>query len=482
MNLNKITSIILGLFSLYYLIILLSSFHPSLAARLTKNNTSYGDLFQMSKVTDFKIPIPQILPLSKSDPISDADIILMGDSFFNVTAGYPDFASQLRSSLGLKIHNYNIHGAGEPWRRTNPLDYLSQESVQKSPKKRTLILESVDRGISQRFLNIPTPPVATIAPAPKTLSTVSSPKIISDSQPPIGSIDLVNFTSSTLHLEGWAADFESKSPLSRIDILLNDQIIGNAVLSQLRPDVSLHFDQAGWDNSGWFFTQSLVLAPGRYQISARFVDNAGNVGHPNKSSVLQISSLSQKLPVIKSKILSANLAVKEHLKKIDFLLAENHFNSSVAELVATINFRFRQQISPLTPKYSLNPKLLFYRDEVEFCRSTPSLTDITKIADNLAYISNRLKTDYNIDFIFMPMPTKYTILHHLANDFQSYDFFPELYKLLDQKKVRYIDLYHPFSQSADILYLSSDTHWNHKGVTVGTQQTLKIINNAYLNK
>lgn len=464
---NRLVYSLIFIISLYYSVLIIASFDPNYANKLIINNLSYGDLFQMSKVNDFKISLPQVFPISPLNTLPNADIVIMGDSFFNVAVGFTDFPSQLNNSLGLKVHNYNIQGSGEPWRKTNPLDYLKENNYQKG-KVRILILESVDRGISLRFSTI-----NKITPAPSPTPVASAKTNPLDTQNPIGSIDLINYNGQQLHLEGWAADFETGSPLASISITLDGKVIGQANLNLPRPDVSAHFKQPSWGNSGWSFDAHLQLKFGQHQISAIFTDSTGNNGKPsNPKSLNTYFDISK---IVTSNILKNNQLVKQQLKKIDYIFEENYLNSSISELISTLNFRIFKQISPLTPKYSLNPKLLFYRDEVDFYLNQPSLNDIAQIADNLAYISQYLKTNYNINFIFIPMPTKYTIYHRLAGETKENTFFPSLFDELDKHKINYVDLYHPFTNSKEILYLPSDTHWNTSGINIGVSQTVSTV-------
>jgi hypothetical protein len=53
------------------------------------------------------------------------------------------------------------------------------------------------------------------------------------------------------------------------------------------------------------------------------------------------------------------------------------------------------------------------------------------------------------------------------------NFLPRLYKELDKRHVRYVNLYHEFISSTDILYYGTDTHWNKKGVDRALELTLE---------
>lgn len=420
----------------------------------------------MAKIRDFKIPLPQTFPLSASDSLQNSDLILMGDSFFNVTAGFKQFSELIKDNTNLKVHNYNIQGSGEPWRKTNPLDYLKESNFVKGTKK-ILLLESVDRGIKMRLLNINRPlqnPIPTPVPTTTLLNTTT---------PPIGSIETTTYNNGVLYLQGWGIGNNGNPSLSKINISLDKQELSGIQINQPRPDVAAFFQQPTWTHNGWSFNLPLNLKPGKHFISVTLFDTNNNRLQLQKEfnySTFQL--LQQKY---QSRTSAYNELIKQKMKTFDYLLQENIINSSCAELISTLRFHALRQTSPLTPKYSLNPKMLFYKDEVDFYQNPPTAEETQKIADNLKYISEQLKSQYNVDLIFVPMPTKYTIYHKLAKENSDSPFFPSLFQELDKRKVKYIDLYHPFKNSNEILYLPSDTHWNQKGAEIGVKETLKTI-------
>lgn len=470
---SKFIFCLLFLISVYYCALFISSFFPKLGNKFLASNANYGDLFVMSKITDYKIPLPPILPIPTSSPIENLKIVTMGDSFFNVSVGYPIFASQLEQALSVSVHNYNIQGSGEPWRQTNPLEYLKQFSLSKSSSPRILILESVDRGIPMRYENI-----SKISPATNTsvISKITLSTNLGDTNPPIASIDTAQYKNGVLRLEGWAADHETGSAIAPVKITLDGQIIGQANSYLPRPDVASFYKKSSWANSGWNFTQNIKLKPGNHTLSLDFSDPNGNFGIVTNPKKIFVNPLITALNLYKKLVNKVNINVKNHLKTFDYLLQENFLNSYIVEKISTLKFKLFKQTSPLTPKYSLNPKLLFYRDEVDFYQNPPSVSQIQTIADNYQYISNQLKIQYNIDLLVVPMPTKYTIYHHLAGDQTTNNFFPDLYQELAKRKVSFVDLYHPFLQSSDLLYLQSDTHWNKAGIDIGIKETLNEMN------
>lgn len=425
----------------------------------------------MSKLIDFKIPLPTNLPIPSLNPLADSSIITMGDSFFNVATGFPSFPTKLKNDLNVKVHNYNIQGSGEPWRKTNPLEYLAENNFTKG-KPKILILESVDRGLVLRYLNI------TKSTSDSPVITIANNRAINnDKTPPQGSIEIVNYKNNILYVSGWAGDNESGSPLPKIDILVDGKVIGQAITNLPRSDVASFFRNNSWLNSGWSFFLSTKLSTGKHKISANFYDLNHNLSNPSQPSYVTINLFDGLIDNLISWNNYTNSLIASRLKTYDFFLQENSLTEPLNELISTINFHFFHKISPLTPKYSLNPKMLFYENDVNFYQNPPSPDETQKIADNLKYISETLMSKYNVTLIFIPMPTKYTIYHRFSGDNSETPFFDQLFSDLSKNKVNFIDLYHPFKSSSEILYLPSDTHWNGHGIT----QAVDIVT-SYIKK
>lgn len=472
---NRLVHLTCLLLSLYYLTLFFTaSFYPQLSTLFLADNLSYGDLFQMSKIKDFKVPLPQIQPVTNLSSPQEADIIIMGDSFFNIAAGYPFFASQLQQKLNLNVHNYNIQGSGESWRQTNPLNYLESFSLKNSNQKKILILESVDRGVELRYKFINPSKLGTPSSEEKKIPTPSSSS--PDLSPPIGSIDKVFQQNDTIYLEGWAADHSYGSPLKEVIISLDDFPLGSALLNIPRPDVASFYKNPSWSNAGWTFSFSVrKLKAGKHRLSATYIDHSNNKVLSSKPTNFYYHPLKSFLSKKKNFVLYANQKIQSKIKAFIYLLQENKLNSSFTETINTIKFRLFRQLSDLTPKYSLDPKLLFYKSEVDFFQNPLSAATLEQISQNLKTISDELNNRYNIDFYFLPMPTKYMIYHQLSGETKSNDFFSRLFQLLDQKQVKYINLYQPFLESKDIVYFVSDTHWNNSGIQISINQTIKRL-------
>lgn len=128
----------------------------------------------------------------------------------------------------------------------------------------------------------------------------------------------------------------------------------------------------------------------------------------------------------------------------------------------TLLFRVFRYISNITPVYSLEPPMLFHAAEVNFNRSTATLKSAAEVAGVVAAIGEEMKRRHGITVIFMPVPNKLSIYGGFAG-MRYNGFLPELYKQLDKEGVVYIDLYHDFASSGEILYHPGGTHWNFAG-------------------
>src|SRR5206468_1285734 len=127
-------------------------------------------------------------------------------------------------------------------------------------------------------------------------------------------------------------------------------------------------------------------------------------------------------------------------------------------------------ISPLTPRFSTQSRRLYFSEEVTPQLSTSfyyphpdSLVEI--IADNIARLRDSLRLRYNADFLFLPVPNKYTVYNdEVGND--PYDnFLPRIVEQLRLRHVNTVDLYVPFQRAkATPLYYATDTHWDSTGI------------------
>jgi len=101
--------------------------------------------------------------------------------------------------------------------------------------------------------------------------------------------------------------------------------------------------------------------------------------------------------------------------------------------------------------------------------------EIDIYCDNLLLLKNELKTKHNIDFIFFPIPNKYTLYHHLLNEDEYNGLLPRLNECLEEKGIPVVDVYSVFKEEQQQLYYNTDTHWNEKGAQIATDLLMEKI-------
>lgn len=189
--------------------------------------------------------------------------------------------------------------------------------------------------------------------------------------------------------------------------------------------------------------------------------------NPNLQNQNQ-SSFKKKLLFFKTRLFDTE-------KNYRALLDRNPFCFFVFEKINTWLFDSFNYISSKTLAYSLNPPLLFYKKDIDSFNTPHSQELILKIASSLAQTARKLSENYNIELIILPIPSKYTI-YHSATKSKRYDLFlPRLCKELKKQGVKTVDLYSLYKKEPDLLYFSSDTHWNEKGVKKAEEALIKLI-------
>lgn len=173
---------------------------------------------------------------------------------------------------------------------------------------------------------------------------------------------------------------------------------------------------------------------------------------------------------IKGKIKKWNTAIFDKELEFKYLLKSSIFTEWIYAKIATFKFRKLGYITSQTPKYDLASKMLFFGPTTEDTNKgfyyQHSEEEINLYADNIEKLANKMKDDYGLDFLFLPIPNKYTIYHSILNDDTYNNLLPKLYKALDDRGIKYINLYEPYLKSEELLYHQTDSHWNEKGKDV----------------
>ena len=178
--------------------------------------------------------------------------------------------------------------------------------------------------------------------------------------------------------------------------------------------------------------------------------------------------------------------IEERELKYNVLLQRNMLTAGLYSDIATLKFDAFNYITESTPIYSLknDEPWLFYMDEVNDDNSSfyYKFTDeeIYQICDNIADVAGVVKRKYNLQFIFMPIPSKYAIYHTMVNNDEYSNFLPRLYEGLDKRGIPVVKLYDKFINSKEILYYGTDNHWNKKGLDIAVSEALEVMK-PYLN-
>ena len=121
----------------------------------------------------------------------------------------------------------------------------------------------------------------TAAPSNKSANT-NPPSAVQPHTPgaPEGYLDAVQGetkTGASITVMGWAADLEDGSPVKKVEVLLDNNVVAQATLGKERADVAKVTGRPGWQRSGWETIVSLAnVAPGRHKLTAVAYDSSGN--------------------------------------------------------------------------------------------------------------------------------------------------------------------------------------------------------------
>jgi hypothetical protein len=167
----------------------------------------------------------------------------------------------------------------------------------------------------------------------------------------------------------------------------------------------------------------------------------------------------------------------------DALLKRSIITTDIYSCIATLKFDLFRYISPLTPVYSQgkDKPWVFYHDQTNGTKTSfyyhHSESEMNAYCDNMADLANKLKEEYNIRLIYLPLPAKYTLYHGFVNDDEYNHFLPELYEGLRKRGVEFIEVYEDFKNAGEIIYYRTDSHWNEKGIQMAFNKTMEYFRN-----
>jgi hypothetical protein len=282
----------------------------------------------------------------------------------------------------------------------------------------------------------------------------------SDKHPKIEDADILIYGDSFM-------DFSRMVTMpERLADTLHQKVYYQRMIHDHRP--MIYLQEAKYSNS-----KPKVLI---YETSELFLDFRF---HTRQDTVIQVENRSKFRKAVAG--IRDWMFMKDSELKYSVLLQRSILTTSLYSDIATLKFRKFHYITESTPVYSLkyDTPWLFYSGDSDPKTSSfyhhYSDAEIDNICDNISDLAAELKRHYNLDFIFLPIPSKYTICHKLVNDDKYSEFLPKIYAGLKRRGISYINVYDDFNNSKEILYYGTDTHWNKKGMEIALGETLKLL-------
>jgi hypothetical protein len=352
--LKRFKVFIIGFLVLFSVTCLLSVKYREFGRRFLNNITyKHGDLFEMSKLWRFKDDIT-FREESFNNPIQEADIITMGDSFMQSDFDTPTISYQLEELTGKKVHYVKREDFASV--DDNPLAYLDKINYKKG-KAKYLVLETVERYALDRSSKY-------------------------------------QYTTYKDHVKYTAKPAEAEI----------------AKAKEATADIKNFIEPS---NLQYFFYNNKVIYP-FYEIGKNF------------------------------------------------------------------RFEMYEEIDKRTPVYSENPDMLFFYEDIDFGSSPVDRKSTDMMAFNVHLLRNILKEKYDLELIYVLMPTKYSVYGQYCDDFKGYNnFITFASEELERLKVNSFDLYSIYNSveniDKDLLYYKGDTHFTPRGKSIVIDNILKFI-------
>lgn len=225
-----------------------------------------------------------------------------------------------------------------------------------------------------------------------------------------------------------------------------------------------------------------------YETAERFLHDRFNEPQPTTAYVDQRSGIRKSLAEIRD-----FLFLDDTELLYSMLLSRSYFTTGVYSGITTLKFDLFRQITPQTPVYSLNYEnkpWLFGALQLDEgprgykCQHTPD--EINNYCDNIELLANELKQKYNLEMIFMIIPSKYTIYHNVVGTEDSLygNFIPKMYDELNRRGIPVIQFYDEFmAQRFDkLLYYGTDTHWTEDGLHIALHKSIQFIDSLQVSR
>jgi hypothetical protein len=134
----------------------------------------------------------------------------------------------------------------------------------------------------------------------------------------------------------------------------------------------------------------------------------------------------------------------------------------VNETWATLRFDLSKITSATTPRFSLEPPMLFYHESVNFFYAPTDTEEITSIVNGIEKLFADIEKRGG-EATLLTIPEKFTVYHQLAGEIRKSKFLETLHSELTRQSVNNITIYDTLINSDQIFYWPTDTHLNVDG-------------------
>lgn len=146
------------------------------------------------------------------------------------------------------------------------------------------------------------------------------------------------------------------------------------------------------------------------------------------------------------------------------------------------NFRFEllNELPQSAPVAAKELPMLFYYEDVNFNKVNAPDEYVNLMAKNVKSLRDTLLDRYNLELIYVNVPTKYSIYGYLDKNFKEYNnFIPKTYAAIAKNNVNTFDLYSLYRKEEnieeDLLYYGGDSHFTPRAKNILVNEILRYI-------
>ncbi|GBE29958.1 MAG TPA: hypothetical protein ENH10_09615 [Bacteroidetes bacterium] len=149
---ERLIRVLLILLGIPAIVLFLGAKSEYVMGHFTVVDSTHGDLSKKLKIRDFQVSVPPSVGSDSSyylPGLADADILLIGDSFFRWHRGGPMFAEQLSGVTG--HHAVNLWSPGGKGYPQRVISQLEGAGVRWSDTTRVLLVECIERNLVRNY-------------------------------------------------------------------------------------------------------------------------------------------------------------------------------------------------------------------------------------------------------------------------------------------------------------------------------------------